>query len=402
MEFRYTASTSDGSPVSGVLVADNETNAEQILWDSGLTILEIKKQIKMPALHEAVPSVFGVKRRDVIQFSRNMASLLDAGIPILRALTIQTRFGKQAFRTVLKDVIADLEKGSRLSEACAKHSAIFPAFFTYLLRTGEEVGNLSQVLKDTAAHMERDEATASKIKRSLAYPSFVMVLAVGAIVVMMTFVVPALTTMFEEFGSELPAMTRGLIAVSDFFEANFLYLLIAVIVLGFSGFFYVKTPGGKRKKDAFIIRLPIIGQAVLKGGLSRFCRNMSMLVGAGVSLFDALKLTSETTDNSVIQEAVADVRSRVGDGQLFSQAVMADEMFPTLMGEMIAVGEEAGSLEGQLVKVATFYDEEAERAIAQVTGTLTPMLTIGVGLIIGLIAVTIFSSIYSMVDVLPE
>ncbi len=402
MEFKYVAATAEGSAVSGVLAAENEANAEQILWDSGLTIVDLKKQVKMPALHEALPSVFGVKRRDVIQFSRNMASLLEAGIPILRALTIQTRFGKRAFRAVLKEVISDLEKGSRLSEACSKHPSVFPPFYVYLMRTGEEVGNLSQVLKDTATHMERDEATASKVKRSLAYPSFVLVLAVGAIVVMMTFVVPALTSMFEEFGSDLPAMTRGLIAVSDFFEANFLYMLLIVIVLGFGGYFYGRTEDGRRRKDAIILKIPVIGQAVLKGGLARFCRNMSMLVGAGVSLFDALKLTCETTDNSVIRESVANVRSRVGDGQLFSQAVQVDPLFPTLMGEMIAVGEEAGSLEGQLSKVAGFYDEEAERAISQVTSTLTPMLTIGVGLIIGLIAVTIFSSIYSMVDVLPE
>lgn len=402
MEFKYTAATADGGAVSGVLFADNEYGAEQTLWDSGLTIINLKKRIKMPELHQMLPSLFGVKRRDVIQFSRNMASLLEAGIPILRALTIQTRFGKRAFRDVLKEVISDLEKGSRFSEACSKHPSVFPPFYVYLMRTGEEVGNLSQVLQDTSGHMERDEATASKVKRSLAYPTFVLLLAVGAIVVMMTFVVPALTMMFDEFNADLPAMTRMLITVSDFFQANFLYMVLAVVVLGVGGYLYNKTEQGTRRKDALILRIPIIGQAVLKGGLARFCRNMSMLVGAGVSLFDALKLTSETTDNTVIRESVTNVRSRVGDGKLFSQAVIADPLFPSLMGEMIGVGEEAGSLEGQLSKVAVFYEEEAERAISQVTSTLTPALTIGVGLVIGLVAVTIFSSIYSMVDVLPE
>lgn len=402
MEFKYTAATADGGAVSGVLFADNEYGAEQILWDSGLTIINLRKRIKIPAPHQMLPSLFGVKRRDVIQFSRNMASLLEAGIPILRALSIQTRFGKKAFRDVLTEVVSDLEKGSRFSEACSKHPSVFPPFYVYLMRTGEEVGNLSQVLRDTSGHMERDEATAAKVKRSLAYPMFVMILAAGAIVVMMAVVVPALTTMFDEFNADLPVMTRGMIAVSDFFQANVVYMLLAAVVLGFGGYFYSRTEKGKRRKDALIIKIPIIGQAVVKGGLSRFCRNMSMLVGAGVSLFDALKLTSETTDNTVIRESVTNVRSRVGDGQLFSQAVIADTLFPPLLGEMIGVGEEAGSLEGQLVKVAAFYEEEAERAISQVTSTLTPALTIGVGLIIGLVAVTIFSSIYSMVDVLPE
>jgi len=402
MEFKYTASKGDGSPVSGVLVAESEGNAEQLLWDSGLIIIQLKKQLKLPALHEALPTVFGVKRHDVIQFSRNLASLLEAGIPILRALTIQSRFGKRALRAVLREVIADLEKGSRLSEACGKHPSAFPAFYVYLLRTGEEVGNLAHVLRDTATHMERDEATAAKVKRSLAYPTFVLLLAVGAIFVMMAKVVPALTSMFDEFGSDLPPMTRGLIAVSDFFQASFLYIILGVAVIGVGGLFYLRTPAGKRRKDMVMLKIPVIGPAVLKSGLSRFCRNISMLVGAGVSLFDALKLTSETTDNSVIAESIAGIRSRVGDGQLFSQAMAADAIFPGLMPEMVGVGEEAGILEAQLTKVSDFYEEEAERAISQITGTLTPALTIMVGGIIGLIAVTLYSSIYSMVDVLPD
>ena len=402
MEYKYRALTVDGGSVSGVLVAESEVAAEQVLWDSGLTIVDLRKALKLPALHEALPSLFGIKRKDVIQFSRNMASLLDAGIPILRALAIQSRFGKRAFRAVLKDVISDLEKGQRLSEACANYPAVFPQFYVFLMRTGEEVGNLSQVLKDTAAHMEREEATKSKIKKSLMYPAFVTLLAVGAIVVMMTFVVPALTDLFSEFGSDLPPMTRGLIAVSDFFQAAFLYLIVGVVAVGFGGYAYIKTASGKRRKDALILRLPIIGPAILKSALARFTRNMSMLVGAGVSLFDALKLTSETTDNTVVAESIQGIRTRVGDGQLFSQAVGADPVFPGLMPEMISVGEEAGSLESQLVKVSEFYQEESEQAIAQVTGTLTPALTIGVGLIIGLIAVTIFSSIYSVVGVLPD
>lgn len=402
MEFKYTAATNEGSAISGILSTETMENAERILWDSGLTIIALRRQIKLPALHEALPSVFGVKKRDVINFSRGVSNLLDAGIPILRALAIQSQFGSRAFRATVKEVIADVEKGSRLSEACAKYPAAFPDFYVFLMKTGEEVGNLSEVLRETATHMEREEAVKSKVKRSLAYPTFVMLLAVAAIVVMMAFVVPALTMMFDEFNSDLPAMTRGLIAVSDFFQANVLYMLIGLASIGVGGYIYIRTPGGKRRKDRVVMKIPLIGPAILKSGLARFCRNMSMLVGAGVTLFDALKLTSETTDNTIIAESVAGVRSGVGDGKLLSQAVREDQVFPNLMGEMISVGEEAGSLEGQLNKVSEFYDEEAERAISQVTGMLTPALTLGVGLIIGLIAVTIFSSIYSMVDVLPE
>ena len=402
MEFKYTASTAEGGLINGVVEAESETTAEDILWKSGLIIVDLKKRIKIPSLHEMLPSLFGVKRHDVIVFSRNLASLLEAGIPIFRALTIQGRFGRASFRAVLREVIKELERGTRFSEACAKYPKVFPNFFVYLLKTGEEVGNLSQVLKDIATHMERDEATAKKIKGSLAYPAFVMLLAVGAIFVMLTFVVPALTSMFHEFGSDLPPMTRALIAVGDFFSANAKYMILAVVVIAILVVLYVRTPSGKKNKDRFILKIPVIGGATLKGGLARFTRNMGMLVAAGVSLFEALKLASETTDNLVLAEAVANVRSNVGDGKLFSQAIADDPIFPALMSEMIGVGEESGNLESHLVKVSDFYEEESNAAIARVTGMLTPALTIGVGLMIGLIAVTIFSSIYSLVGALPE
>jgi len=402
MEFKYVASTTEGGLINGVVEADSEMTAEEILWKSGLTIIDLKKSVKLPPLHEMLPSLFGVKRRDVIVFSRNLASLLDAGIPILRALTIQSRFGRASFRAVLREVIKDLEKGSRFSEACAKYPKVFPNFYVYLLKTGEEVGNLSQVLKDIATHMERDEATAKKVKGSLAYPGFVMLLAVGAIFIMLTFVVPAITSMFKEFGSKLPPLTRGLIEVGNFFSGNFMYMILGVVVIAIIFVAYTKTASGKRNRDRFILKIPIIGQAILKGGLARFTRNMGMLVGAGVSLFDALRLASETTDNIILAESVANVRSGVGDGKLFSQAIAADPIFPGLMAEMIGVGEESGSLESHLLKVSAFYEDEAERAIAQVTGMLTPALTIGVGGIIGLIAVTMFSSIYSLVGAMPN
>ena len=402
MEFKYTASTAEGSVVNGVVEAETETTAEDILWKSGFIIINLKKSLKLPPLHQMLPSLFGVKKHDVIQFSRNLASLLDAGIPIFRALTIQSRFGSTAFRDVLREVIKELERGTRFSEACAKYPKIFPNFYVYLLKTGEEVGNLSVVLKDIATHMERDEATVKKVRGSLAYPAFVMLLAIGAVFIMLTFVVPALTSMFKEFGSKLPPMTRGLIAVGDFFSANGLYMILAVVIIVIAVVLYIRTPSGKKNRDRFMLKIPVIGVAMLKAGLARFTRNMGMLVAAGVSMFEALKLASETTDNLVLAEAVANVRSNVGDGKLFSQAIAGDPIFPPLMSEMIGVGEESGSLESHLLRISAFYEEEAEVAIARVTGMLTPALTIGLGLGVGLLAVTLFSSIYSLVGALPQ
>lgn len=402
MEFRYRAATTEGTLVTGVVQADSEANAVDTLWKSGLTIINLQKSINLPPLHTLLPSLLGVKRRDVIQFSRNMSSLLDAGIPILRALEIQSRFGGRAFKAVLRNIIKDLQEGSRFSEACAKHPAVFPNFFVHLVKTGEEVGNLGGVLKDLCAHMERDEATAAKVKGALAYPAFLVLMAIGVIFIMLSFVIPALTSLFTELGSDLPAITRLLISVSGFFSHNWLYMFVGLVALVFVLALYIRTPAGKKTKDRFVMKIPLIGVAALKGSLARFARNMGMMVGAGVSLFEALKLIEETTDNTVVAEAVSRIRTGVSDGQLLSQAVATETVLPPLMAEMIGVGEETGSLETHLLKVASFYEEEAERAVAKVTGMLTPALTIGVGLLVGFVAVVQFSSIYSLTKAFPE
>ena len=402
MEFSYSASTAEGSMIKGVVEAESELAAEENLWRSGLTIIDLRRSIHLPPMDTMLPSLFGVKRKDLILFSRNIATLLEAGIPILRALVLSSRFGRRSMRHILLDISRELEKGSRFSEACAKYPAVFPQFYVYLIRTGEEAGNLPQVLKDVAGYMDKDEATSAKIKRSLAYPAFVCLLAVGAVFVMLTFVVPAITSLFDELGGELPLLTRIFMALGDFFSANFLYMIGGIALVGVAGYAYQKSAQGKKQKDKLILKLPLIGNAVIKGQLARFTRNLSMLIGAGVSLFEALRLISETTDNSVIAESLENVRVEVNNGKLLSEAMGKDSVFPNLMPEMIRVGEETGTLEPQLAKVSALYEEEADRAIAQVTSMLTPALTIGVGFIIGLVAVAMFSSIYSIVGALPE
>ena len=397
MQFKYLASTAKGELVRGVIEADSESGVEKILWASGLTIIELKKKLNLPPLHEVLPGFFGVKQRDIIDFSRDFASLLEAGIPVLRALQILADYGsgKPAFKYVLRQLAADLQKGNRLSEAFAKHPA-FPKFYVHLIRVGEEVGNLSTSLNDVANHMEKDAAVVSKVKGALAYPAFVMLLAVAAIVIMMTFVVPNLTKLFKELGGELPLQTRILISLGDFFQASFVYIIIGVVVVGVTGYLYLRTPSGRRAKDALILRIPVIGGAILKSGLARFCTNMSMMVGAGIPVADALTIVSETCGNVVLAESLNVVRSKVGEGQHVSQAMSSDPIFPSLMVQMMGVGEETGSLESSMTKVAKYYEDQADRSMARVTGMLTPAITLFVGLIIGYIAVAMYGSIYSV------
>jgi type IV pilus assembly protein PilC len=216
----------------------------------------------------------------------------------------------------------------------------------------------------------------------------------------MTYVVPALTSIFDEFNAELPTLTRGLINVSNFFEANYIYMIVGLVAIVVLVIIFSRTHKGKKTLDKVVLKIPVIGNAILKTGLSKFCRNLSMMVNSGVTIFESLKHITETSDNTVFKESLDNIKDDITNGWTLAQAVGRDPLFPDLMGEMIQVGEESGDLVGQLDKVSRFYDREAERALNMVTGMLTPGLTIVVGIIIGLIAVTVFTSIYSMTGIL--
>jgi type IV pilus assembly protein PilC len=397
MEFKYSAQTVGGDTVNGVLEADSLERAEELLWRSNLTIISLKKQVRLPSLSQAIPSLFGVKRRDVINFSRDLATMLNAGLPMLRSLDIlyrQTR--RRAMRQVLRTIIQDLEKGNTFSEACTKHPGAFPPLFTRLVMVGEEVGNLASVLEQLSTHLSKEEETAGKVKGSMAYPIFVLCLAFGAVFIMITFVMPALTGLFAEFGSELPTLARIAIGIANFVTAYILYILLGLVLLIVILGLYFRTSTGKRVKDTILLKLPVIGESTLKGALARTARSMAMMVRSGVPLTEALGLCAETAANAVVKDRLNRCNEAVLSGASLSQAMSAYPVFPVLMSQMVGVGEETGRLDHNLETLAGFYEVESERAISRLTGMLGPGMIIIVGLVVGFVAVTLFSSIYSI------
>ena len=397
MEFKYSAQTVAGEIVDGVLEADSLERAEELLWRSNLAIVSLKKQLRIPSLAEALPTLFGVKRRDVINFSRDLSTMLNAGLPMLRSLDILYRQAKKpAMKQMLRTIIQDLEKGSTFSEACSKHAAVFPALFIRLIRVGEEVGSLSAVLEQVSSHLAREEETASKVKGSLAYPMFVLLLAFGAVFVMIAFVMPAITGLFSEFGAELPLMTRIAIGLGDFVAGYILYIIFVLVILFVTLGLYFRTPNGQKAKDAFVLKLPVVGEASLKSALARTARSMAMMVRSGVPLTEALSLCADTAGNAVVKDRLNRCNEAVYSGSSLSQAMSNYPIFPVLMSQMIGIGEETGKLEYNLEKLSGFYEAESERSISRLTGMLGPGMIIVVGLVVGFVAVTLFSSIYSV------
>jgi type IV pilus assembly protein PilC len=353
--------------------------------------------VRLPSLAEAIPSLFGVKRRDVINFSRDLATMLNAGLPMLRSLDILYRQTKRrAMRQVLRTIIQDLEKGNTFSEACTKHPGAFPPLFTRLVMVGEEVGNLASVLEQLSTHLAKEEETAGKVKGSMAYPIFVLCLAFGAVFIMITFVMPALTGLFAEFGSELPTLARIAIDIANFVSAYILYIIVGLVLLIVILGLYFRTSTGKKVKDTILLKLPVIGESTLKSSLARTARSMAMMVRSGVPLTEALGLCAETAANAVVKDRLNRCNEAVLAGASLSQAMSAYPVFPVLMSQMVGVGEETGRLDHNLETLAGFYEVESERAISRLTGMLGPGMIIIVGLVVGFVAVTLFSSIYSI------
>jgi type IV pilus assembly protein PilC len=397
MWFKYIAVKAGGEVVTGTVEATTEQRAEELLWQSELTILSLKKTRSIPSVRELLPTFFGVKRDDVVNFSRDLSTLLGAGIAIIPSLVmLYERTTKPSMKKLIRDIWVSVETGSSYSDACAKHPTVFSPFYLRLTKVGEEIGNLEQMLEQIGIQMTKEAAVMAKVKSALTYPAFVLAVATVAVVALVTFVVPAMSGLFEQFGGELPLLTRIIVAVSDFFRGNILYLAFGfIVVIGVSVWFF-GTPTGKRIRSTMALKIPIIKDVNIKGTMSRLARNLSILLGGGITLTESLELVIQTTDNVIFKEAFTKVRDDVHDGLLLSQAMRNQAIFPPMLTQVVGVGEHTGRLEPNLETVADFYEKETDKAVASATGMLTPIMTIVVGGIVALIAISMYTPIYGL------
>lgn len=399
MQYKYEALSPAGESVRGTIEAESEAVAEERLWESNLTVVRLKAHRPPMTLDEAVPSLFGVKREDVINLSRQLASLLDAGISILPALELlQEQVTKASVRKVVIDIIGDLRSGTLFSVSCARHPDIFPPVFLKLAAIAEETGNLPVMLRHIASYMEKESALAKKIQKSLAYPATVLVVGLVAVFILINFVLPSLAGLFKEVGSELPLISRILLNVAAFTSAYFPYLLGGAFVIGFASYSYLRTPQGMHDKDRFFLKAPIVRTLVINSNMARLTRTMSLLMQAGIPVMDVLELAVGTPLNEVLRDALIEVRDNIRAGQSISQAFAAQKVFPTMASQLIAVGEQTGRLETNLESLAGFYESEADQAMASVIGFIEPALILVVGGIVAFIAISVISPIYSAIQ----
>ena len=396
--YRYIASNIRGDVVRGNIKATSEIAAERLIIAKGLTPEHIEIAPSMFSLEEAFPTLFQVKPRDVIVFSRQLATLLRSGISLLPALEILQGqvASSRGFNKIMGNIINDIRSGGSFSQAISKHPRAFNDIYCRTITVGEDTGTLETVLNRMADYQERQSVMAGRVRKALTYPVIVMGVGVVVVVILMTVVMPQLLGMFTAMNVELPLPTKILIALTEFITTYPLYLLIAGVVLVALALWMVKQPTGRRILDRLRLTAPLIGPPALMSELGRFARTVSVLVGTGVKLQEIMQMLPQSTSNRVFRDALNRVNERLLLGEGLSEPMSHIDIFPPLLVQMVAVGEESNTLDFTMGVVADFYETTAEEKTTAMVGMVGPISTIGIALLVGFIAMSVLMPMYTL------
>lgn len=396
MRFTYTALNQRQNIISGTVEANNQQVAVDLVRKLGYRPLTIKPEKKAFSLG------FGgsVKADELTIFSRQLASMVAASVPLLRALSSLAGNGQTPLQKTLKQIIENIEGGDSLADALAKHPKIFDNIYISMVRAGEAAGILEDILKRLAIQQEKAATMRKKIKSALSYPTVLLVITIGAFFGLMIFVIPQIGQIMKNLGgdnAELPAITTIMLGISSFILKTW-FIIFPLLGGGIYGLIrYIKTPVGRVKFDRLLLKIPAVKTIVLKTVVARFARTFSALMGAGVSVINALEVTADAVGNDVYRAALLEAVDSVKNGQQLSKIIEEQgTLWPDMVSQMLAVGEETGSTETILVKVADFYEEEVDLALEQIGSIIEPVMIVIMGGMVGLIAASVMSPIASL------
>lgn len=398
-QYVYKARDPKGQMVRGTLDADNEQAVRNRLREKNYIVTSIAPKSKSLNVGEIFSSFQKVKTKSLAIFSRQFSTMVSAGLSLVRALDILER---QADDKKLKEVIHDVrirvEGGSALAEAFAAHPATFSELYINLTHAGEVGGVLDGTLARVAEFLEKDQALRAKVKSAMTYPAVVFIMAMGIGFFMLTFVVPNFAKVFEGLDVKMPAMTQFLLDLSNAIK-RFWYLFIAFAV-GFIIFFryYTSTPRGKYQWHQILLKIPVLGMLNRKVTVSRFSRTLGTLLSSGVPVMQALDVTSKASGNKVVEKAIESVRASIREGESISVPMEASGIFPPMVTQMIAVGEETGSLDAMLDKISEFYDMEVEATLDALTALIEPLLILFMGGMVGFFVIAMFLPLFTMIN----
>lgn len=401
-KFSYLARDNQGNIKRGELIAPNEASLAKALRSKGLLLTHAESDVtKKTIFKKDISGLFGkITTTDKILFTRNMQVMIKAGLPISKALEILVKqTSKKNFKAIISDISSNVQKGKSFADSLALYPKIFPPLFINMIKVGEIGGELEKVLDQLATQMKKDSDLMSNIKSAMIYPVIILTLMIGVIIVMIIFVLPELANVFRDMQADLPLTTRMIIGFSDFISKYGIYVAIGIVLIGVIIYIILKNKEGRRKFHKLILIIPVLGINVKKVNLARFSRTMSTLLISGVPIVDTLKITGEVLGNSMYREAIIAASDDIKKGLRIVEVLDKNKkLFPPLVTQMVAVGEETGNLDNILKDVAEFYEADVTRTTENLASIIEPILMITLGAGVAVMAVAIVSPIYSMME----
>jgi type IV pilus assembly protein PilC len=375
--------------------ADTEGVVRDKLLAQGLIINSVKKKpfdFKLPTLGS------GVTLKDLVVFTRTFSTMIDAGLPIVQCLDmLSSQAENKHFGGILAKVKGDVESGKSLSESLAKHPKVFDELFCNLVAAGEAGGILDLIFRRMATYLEKSAKLRRQVRGALVYPTAIVAVGVLVMIIMMTFVLPTFETMFKDLGAgSLPAPTRVVLAISHFITGNALILIPMVVAMGFGFTAFVRTEKGRYMWDTVKLKLPVIGNVVRKGAVARFTRTLGTLLASGVPILDAMDIVARTAGNAVIQKGVLYAREKISEGMDIASPLLETAIFPPMVVQMIGVGEQTGAMDDMLQKIADFYEEEVDAAVAAMSAMLEPLILVFLGVGVGGMLIAMYLPIFDV------
>lgn len=395
-EWVWEARARTGEMRKGGMEAENEEAVEARLRQQQLTPTKVKKkprEFKLPQFGS------GVDTKDLVTFTRLFATMIDAGLPIVQCIDIlQGQTENKIFAEVLKDVKSSVEQGSTFSDSLRRHPKVFDALYTNLVQAGEVGGILDTILNRLAVYNEKNMKLKRQVRGAMVYPSVVLFVFMAVMVILLGFVIPSFKNVFKDLGSsdELPALTQGVISLSEFFTHNVIFFILGLAAATFGGVQFYRNPRGKKIAHQTMLRLPIIGNVLRKIAVARFTRTLGTLLSSGVPILDALEIVAKTAGNVIVEEGILYTRLRISEGKNMAGPLTETNIFPPMVVQMVGVGEQTGALDAMLSKIADFYEEEVDVAVGALTSLIEPAMMVGIGGTVGVVLIAMYLPIFSI------
>ena len=397
MKFKYLARTTEGKVQSGSVESNGQRSAAALIKAQNLILISLDEDKNGFSLDTLITGIKGVSSNDVVNFTRQLATMISAGLSLSESLNIlRQQISNKQFKTVIQSVQADVSGGNSFSNALSMFPDIFDSTYVSLLTAGEASGNLDDILLRLADKLEKSRSFKSKLKGAMIYPIIVVIAMGGVMVVMVVFVIPKLTDMYESLNIELPLPTQILIGISDIVINFWIFIIIGVVafVVGFS--YFKRTLTGKYTLDKISLKTPIFSNITKLGIYTEFTRTLSLLTRSGVSIVDALQIVANSLGNVYFQEEVYEASRKVEKGIPLSEPIISSKYFPAIIGQMIAVGERTGKMDEVLSKTSAYFESEADQAVKNLSTALEPIIMVMLGLMVGTLILSVITPIYKL------